>query len=107
LNGDPKVEGFVDTGSNPRVAVTDRVAGRQQPVYVYDAVSGGAPVSTQTWQRKTSTRSSVLAIISTPSTTTTRRSSRSMRPRPMRQRAFPTRWNPSSSPVASRRSGRR
>jgi hypothetical protein len=48
LNGDPKVEGFVDTASNLRIAVTDYDGVNQRPVYVYDAPTGGQ-VSQVTW----------------------------------------------------------
>jgi hypothetical protein len=50
LNGDPKVEGFIDTASNLRIAVTDREADAYRPVYIYDAAStAGTLISTQTW----------------------------------------------------------
>jgi hypothetical protein len=52
LNGDPKVEGFVDAGGNLRVAVTDRdAAGGLRPVYIHNAVSGAevAGKSPQSW----------------------------------------------------------
>ncbi|MDR3157445.1 MAG: hypothetical protein LBU11_00210 [Zoogloeaceae bacterium] len=48
LNGDPKVEGFIDAKSNLRVAVTDRVAGQQQPVFIHNAADG-SQVSQQAW----------------------------------------------------------
>jgi hypothetical protein len=50
LNGDPKVEGFVDAGSNLRIAVTDREANMNRPVYIHDALDGSTVATpTPTW----------------------------------------------------------
>ncbi|MDR1350886.1 MAG: hypothetical protein LBJ59_08970 [Zoogloeaceae bacterium] len=49
LNGDPKVKGFIDTGNNLRIAVTDRVAGQSQSVFIHDATNGQQVGSAQTW----------------------------------------------------------
>lgn len=40
LNGDPKVEGVAQSGSNLDIVVTDYVNGSNRPVYVYNAVTG-------------------------------------------------------------------
>lgn len=48
LNGDPKVEGFSDTGANLRLAVTDYVAGTARPVTIYDPLIPSA-LATKTW----------------------------------------------------------
>ncbi|THF60283.1 hypothetical protein [Pseudothauera rhizosphaerae] len=48
LNGDPKVEGFTDTGNALRLAVTDYVTGSARPVYIYDPVAA-ANLATPTW----------------------------------------------------------
>lgn len=48
LNGDPKVEGFVDTGDALRVAVTDYVSGTSRPVHVYDP-DDASLVATESW----------------------------------------------------------
>lgn len=48
LNGDPKVEGFTDSGNDLRLAVTDYAAGTPRPVTVYDPLTQ-VSLATQTW----------------------------------------------------------
>ncbi|MDR0634291.1 MAG: hypothetical protein LBF91_04865 [Azoarcus sp.] len=51
LNGDPRIEGFTDAANNLRIAVTDRVANTQRPVYIHDATTGAevSGKSPQSW----------------------------------------------------------
>jgi hypothetical protein len=49
LNGDPKVEGFIDADDNLRVAVTDYVKASQEPVYIHDATDGSQVAGPLDW----------------------------------------------------------
>ncbi|MDR0379557.1 MAG: hypothetical protein LBI62_06400 [Candidatus Accumulibacter sp.] len=49
LNGDPRVEGFIDGPGNLRVAVTDYVKDSQSPVFIHDPSTGSQVGNTQSW----------------------------------------------------------
>jgi hypothetical protein len=47
-NGDPKVEGFIDTSNNLRIVTVGYVSGTPQPVQIFNAPTGGS-VGTPSW----------------------------------------------------------
>lgn len=49
LNGDPKVEGFIDGNGKLCIAVTDYDKGSQRPVYIHDATNGSQISGSLSW----------------------------------------------------------